>query len=174
MQRGKENIVLSGFMGSGKTSVGNELSHLTGMPFLDTDALIEEEAGERVHQIFSKGEEEFRALEREKIEEVCRERGVVVAVGGGAVLEPLNVRRLKEGGIIYYLEVSAEEAIKRVPADGTRPLFDPAKAEELLKERKPAYARAADVIVKTDGRTPLEVALEVLGDWKRRKEGSRV
>lgn len=170
MQGGKENIVLSGFMGSGKTTVGKELSRLTGMPFFDTDALIEEETGERIHEIFSKGEEEFRALEREKIAEVSHERGAIIAVGGGAVLASENVRKLKERGIIYYLEVSAREAARRVPSDGSRPLFDPARAEELLEERKPAYLRAADVVVKTDGRSPREVALEILGDWKRREE----
>lgn len=85
----KDNIVLSGFMASGKTTVGALLSEITGLPFVDTDGLIEEETGSRVREIFEKdGEARFRELERLVIERESAREGAVLAVGGGAVLDP--------------------------------------------------------------------------------------
>ena len=171
----KDNIVLSGFMASGKTTVGALLSEITGLPFVDTDGLIEEETGSSVREIFEKdGEARFRELERLVIKRESARDGAVLAVGGGAVLDPRNVSRLKNRGVVYLLKVSGEEVASRAGTDSGRPLLesDIASINALLAERDAAYREAADVVVETTGRIADEVAGAIAADFESR-QGAR-
>lgn len=166
------NIVLCGFMASGKSTVGRLLSEATGMPLVDTDALIERETGRSIEDIFqADGQPFFRELERKVVDRESRREAAVLAVGGGAVLDPVNRRALKSGGVVYHLSVSAEEVECRA-AGGGRPLLPGGRREilSLMDDRADAYARAADVVVETDGRTPADVARDILDDFRARAE----
>lgn len=159
-----KNIVLIGFMGTGKTSVGLALAKRLGRPAHDADALIEAEEHRKIAQIFEeRGEDYFRQLEKKKIEELSELEGVILTTGGGAILDPENVERLKKNGVLICLSASTETILKRVGRSRNRPLLkkaaDPQKAvEELLARRRSQYEHAADATVVTDGKTPDEVA----------------
>jgi shikimate kinase len=168
----KENIVLSGFMASGKTTVGELLSGMTGLPLVDTDALIEKETGSSIREIFEEqGEANFRRLERGVIERESARKGAVLAVGGGAVLDSRNVNSLKIRGVVYLLDVSPQEVANRTGGDTDRPLLDGgiAGVEALLAGRDAAYRRAADVVVETTGRAALDVARTIAADFESRR-----
>lgn len=155
----KENTVLIGMPGSGKSTVSTALQRLTGRPAVDTDALIEEKAGKTIPEIFREdGEKHFRDLESEVIAEVSVRGGQIIATGGGAVLREENVRALKRNGRLVLLERPAEELIPT--AD--RPLADTQeKMDRLRREREPVYQAAADCTVWLRG-TPEEAAREMI------------
>jgi len=163
------SIVLIGFMGSGKTVVGQEIARRLGWPFVDTDAMVEAAAGMRVAEIFARfGEPRFRALERDAIVSVSTSgtaEDAVVATGGGAMLDPENRRRRKEIGPIVWLDADVESIMARVGSDTTRPLLRGAdvgaRVRALLLERESAYA-TADHRVDTSGRSVAAVADAVL------------
>lgn len=146
-------IVLMGFMGTGKSEVGRRLAQRLGRAFLDTDQLVEERAGKRVAAIFAdEGEATFRRLEREAVADAANRGSAVIAVGGGAILDPENVRTLREAGVLVYLTARPEVILRRVGDATSRPLLrdDPQSAvARLLAERGPVYAAAADVTVDT-------------------------
>ena len=149
------NIVLVGFMGAGKSEVGRLLAAVTGRRFIDTDALIEAEAGPIPRIFASEGEHGFRVRERKAIAEASRIKGAVLATGGGAVLSERNVRALRRNGTIVYLEASARELKRRVGDAQGRPLLAGAvSVDALLRRRRPAYRAAADLTVRTDGNDP--------------------
>jgi len=141
------NIILTGFMASGKTVIGKELAQRLKRKFVDTDELIEKKTGLKIEQIFSTyGEPYFRQLESEVISEVVQEDNLVIALGGGAVLREENMKNLEKNGIIINLKVKPETVFERVKKDSTiRPLLqseDPFKRiKELLKQRELHYAR---------------------------------
>ena len=138
---------------------------------LDTDELIEERAGTSVSEIFAlEGEAAFREFERRAIERISRESGLVIAVGGGAVLDGRNVEALGRNGVIYYLGVTSDEVLRRAPVDGTRPLMpgDRAGVSELLEKRESAYMAGADVTINTTGRDVEDIASEILSDFNGR------
>ncbi|MDD5747626.1 MAG: shikimate kinase [Actinomycetota bacterium] len=166
----KTNIVLCGFMASGKTTVGRILSQLTGKGFVDTDSIIEERMGMNIRQIFSElGERYFRGLERDIVIEASGRKNIVIALGGGAVLDPENVKDIRKEGIVYLLKVSPEEAVRRSKESlEERPLMgDQAEdAEILMRAREDAYLRAADVVIETDDRKPEELAKQIANDFK--------
>lgn len=151
-------------MGTGKTSVGLALAKRLGRPAHDADALIEADEKRKIAQIFEeRGEDCFRQIEKKKIEELSELEGAVITTGGGAVMDPENVARLKKNGVLICLSASTETILKRVGRSKNRPLLkkaaDPAKAvEELLAKRRAHYDQAADVTVATDGKSPEEVA----------------
>lgn len=162
-------------MGSGKTTVGSVLAGMTGMITVDIDALVERETGMTIKEIFAiEGEPRFRELERLVIARESAREGVVIAVGGGAVLDPENVEALKARGVIYFLEVTAEEVASRVQGDDERPLLseDAAGISSLMEARDPAYRKAADVVVVTTGRGPEEVAGVIVADFESRRPGA--
>ena len=164
----KSNIVICGFMASGKTTVGKLISEITGMEFVDTDELVERAAGSSVEAIFnSGGEEEFRLLEREVVQEIATRSGLVIALGGGAVTDEMNVKDVRATGVVYLLKVSASEALERSVEGPARPLLgkDIGDTEGLLAEREKAYKSAADVVVDTSGRAPGEIAREIAEDF---------
>lgn len=159
-------VVLVGFMCAGKSEVGRRLAARLGWAHVDLDRLVEVRAGRRVAEIFAiDGEAAFRALEARVTREVAGWRHVVVSPGGGWVKDPALRGRMGPGTVEVWLQVSAEEVVRRAAAHpGERPLLagpDPlAAARRLLAEREPLYARAAHR-VDTGGRTPDEVAAEV-------------
>ena len=165
------HIILAGFMGTGKTDVGRRLARDLGRSFVDTDALIESSAGRSVAAIFaSEGEAAFRNRERAAIEEACALGTAVIAVGGGALLDPENRRRLFAAGPVICLRAAPAEILRRVGEARDRPLLNGegtasesellARIETLLAARAPTYALATHA-VDTDGLTPDEVARRV-------------
>lgn len=146
------NIVLCGFMGSGKTVVGKELAKILGVKFVDTDELIEEEQGVAIKAIFAAhGEDYFRDLEYEMCKKVAEMNGVVVSTGGGAMTFKRNVDAIKEGSKVVFLDASFDVICDRIGDSTTRPLFqDKEKAKKLYDERKDKYLSAADCVINGD------------------------
>jgi len=154
-------------MGTGKTYTGRALARRLGTKFIDTDALIEKEAGNSISEIFEKfGEAHVRKLERDVVKRVSEENGIVIAVGGGAIVNPDNLAALKRNGLIINLTASPEVILARVERNSDRPLLQVedkiGKIKELLEKRAPFYEKT-DFTVDTDGRTPEQVADEILG-----------
>jgi shikimate kinase len=154
-------------MATGKTTIGKILSEKLGYGFLDTDQLIEEESGKEIKQIFEdQGESYFRKLEREAVKKAGSLNNYVIACGGGAVMDPLNVEHLKRNSKLVLLEASIDEIIRRTKNDSSRPLLkgkNPrSKADKLLEKRTGVYHKVADIIVDTIGRKPEEITNEIL------------
>lgn len=161
------NIILCGFMGSGKTTVGRRLAHILGCRFVDTDAEIERTAQMKTSQIFAElGEPAFRRMETETLRRVCSGSRQVISVGGGAALSEENVSIMKQGGTVVLLDIDAKTAVGRIKDDGSRPLLAGgdrlAKAEALLEKRRPLYLRAADIVI--DSRNSAVVTAKKIAD----------
>jgi shikimate kinase len=156
--------VVVGAMGAGKTTVGQAVAEALGLPFADTDALIEARAGKTVPEIFfDDGEAAFRALEVETVASALAGSEGVLALGGGAILHE-GTRALLAGHTVVFLSVELADAVKRVGLGAGRPLLSinpRATLKFLLDERRPLYASVATHTVATDGRTPEEIAAEV-------------
>ena len=162
----RRNIVLTGFMGTGKTSVGRLLAERLNRTFVDVDQVIEERTGLSIPDIFRDlGEPYFRALEREVIKEVSGKEGLVIATGGGAIIDPVNLENLKRSGVVVCLTASPEAIYDRVKGDKGRPLLGEGNRMEvikrLLKEREEFY-RKADLFMDTTSKGPEEVAHEIM------------
>jgi len=169
---GKRNIFLVGPMGSGKSAVGRHLARLCRFTFLDSDAEIEAKTGVDIAFIFEKeGEAGFRLREKEAIERLTLLEGVVLATGGGAVINADNRRMLAERGAVVYLETSIEQQLERTRHGRHRPLLidtDPeTKLKELMLRRAALYAEIADLTVSTDGRRVQLVAEEIYHALRR-------
>lgn len=181
------NIVLIGLMGAGKTTVGGLVAAALDRPFVDTDDAVEGRAGRTVAALFAaEGERGFRAREAEEIRRVAATRGQVVAVGGGAVLDPANVTQLRSTGDLLLLDARPETLAARIADDAAgpeRPLLsdphrttDPTRSDpttrlaDLRALRDAAYRSAATHAVDTTGLTPEEVAARVL-EWARAAPG---
>ena len=163
---GSRTIVLAGFMGTGKSSVGRRLAAQLGREFVDTDALIEQDAGTSITRIFADhGEAEFRAREKRAVVVAVEKEGRVVAVGGGAMLDGENLAAMKAGGPVVCLTARPEIVLARVAHDTGRPLLQGPRPLEtirgLMAERADAYARA-DVTIDTSDLTPDEVVESLL------------
>ncbi len=159
------NIVLCGFMGCGKTTVGHLLAEKTGRRFVDMDAYIEEKAGMDIPSIFRQyGEADFRRREQAACRELAGQENLVIATGGGALTNPLNAAVLAETGDVVYLTVSPETVLRRLSGDTTRPLLArpdrEAAVRELLAARDPLYRRAASLTA--DGELPPAQAAEAI------------
>jgi len=162
----KSNIFLIGPMGSGKTAVGKHLARALHCTFKDSDAEIESRTGVDIPFIFEKeGEMGFRVREREVIEQLTRLDNIVLATGGGAVLDPDNRRVLAGRGCVVYLKTSVFQQIERTRHSRNRPLLfdtDPQqRLDALMVEREPLYAEIADITISTDGRRVQAVAEDV-------------
>jgi len=167
-RRSFRGLVLVGFMGSGKTSIGREISGRLGAEFLDLDDRIERFAGMSVREIFAtRGEPAFREMEREAIREAVSVAGRVIATGGGAFQTEENRRLLKGYAPVVFLDVTPGGVVSRLPEDRTRPLLPgngtggEQEIVNMIKARRPAYEQA-DLTVKTDGSTVSMVADQVL------------
>ena len=145
----KRNIVLCGMPSSGKTTVGKEIAKVFGKKFIDTDDVVVEKRKESISDIFEKyGEGEFRKEERLAIEELSKENGLVIATGGGAVLDENNVRALRRNGVILFLDRSLENLV----ATADRPLSsDTEKLKNLFEKRYDVYKSCADAVIPADG-----------------------
>ena len=169
------NLILIGFMGTGKTSTGEVLAEKINASFVDLDLLIEEEAGMTIPDIFSReGEAGFRDRETQALSAVLSNKGQVIATGGGAVLSNKNRRMMQNNGFIILLEASVKVIIQRVESSD-RPLLqvpDPeSRIRQLLQERKEAYS-CAHYRVETSGLTPQQVAETIINrmggiQWSR-------
>jgi shikimate kinase len=162
----KPNVFLIGPMGSGKSAVGRQLARLLRFTFYDSDADIEAKTGVDIAYIFDKeGEPGFRMREKESIERLTRLDGVVLATGGGAVIDADNRRVLAERGTVVYLETSVDQQLERTRHGRHRPLLNDTDPQEKLKElmlrRAALYKEIADLTVSTNGRRVQLVAEEI-------------
>ncbi len=161
-----KNIILCGFMGCGKTTVGENLKKKSGMNLIDTDAYIEKTNNMTVSEIFEKyGEEYFRELEYRACRELSQKRGVIISTGGGALTFERNVKVLKDTGTIVLIDVPLEVLKERLKYDKTRPLLQRPDRDRAMKElyekRMPLYKKAADIVINGDN-SPLQVAISIL------------
>ncbi len=172
----KDNIVLIGFMGSGKTTLGKWIAKEHGYTFIDTDEYIVEQEQQSVNDIFAQyGEEHFRDLETEVIRKLADDkRKIVVSVGGGLPVREINRELMRRVGRVVYLDTSVDELVKRLSGDTTRPLLAGGdmrqKITELMDKRQALYLDAADAVVDTTGRT-LEEIYESINDMNRKETG---
>jgi shikimate kinase len=173
-----QNLTLIGFMGTGKSSVGQVIARHLNFSFLDTDSTIESRAGRTISEIFARdGEAAFRDLERRVVEELASRRKTVVSTGGGLPTVPGIIESLKTHSIVVCLWASPEKIWERVRGQTHRPLLNepdpPGKIHTLLAAREPFY-RQADILVNTEMRSIREVAQQVMYQFKmaRRAHGS--
>ncbi len=164
----EKHVFLIGFMGCGKSTVSLELSRLTGRPAYEMDRVIEEEEGMAIRDIFAaKGEAYFRELETGLCRRFAEMEPAVISCGGGAVMRPENVEAMRACGTIVLLTAAPETIYERVRSDAGRPLLNGHMAPDyiagLMEQRRPAYERAAQLTVSTDGKTPEQIAQEILG-----------
>jgi len=160
-------VVLVGFMGAGKTTVGHMIAERLGQPFVDSDVLIEQRLGRDIRDIFvTEGEAHFRQLEHVTVADLVRGPEAVIAVGGGAVEDPRSRAVLRNARVVY-LRVSYDEAMARVKSDEFRPMLHRPDLDEVYKRRLPVYEDLSVLTVDTDGRRPDGIALEVLSGLTR-------
>jgi shikimate kinase len=157
------NVILIGFMGCGKTTLGVRLAGLLGFEFIDTDALIVQKAGCSIPEIFAKeGEEGFRKLETETLRELEGRQGLIISTGGGIVTRPENQEILRRLGVIVWITTSDILLWNRVRRNRDRPMLhtkNPRKTFlDLLHQRKPLYEGLADLVEDTRGLNPEESA----------------
>lgn len=153
-------------MGAGKTTVGKRLAELRGMAFADSDHEVEERTGVDVAFIFEKeGEAGFRKREKQVIAELTTRSGLVLATGGGAVLEGENRQHLSSRGFVVYLRASVDHQLRRTSHSDTRPLLQAGDRREVLDTlfavRDPLYREVADLVLETDGRNARALAQEI-------------
>ncbi len=162
------NVAIFGFMGVGKSSVGRLVAEALSMEFVDLDETIVVDIGMDIPAIFEKrGEKRFRELEKEATRMIASRDGVVIACGGGTVLDADNLEALRGNSRMILLTADPETILRRVEADGdTRPLLSVEEKVEpiarLLGERMPRYLEAADKAVDTSGKTQAQVAREII------------
>ena len=163
----KENIILIGFMGVGKTSLGKLLASKLGRPFIDLDEKIEHDANMTIPEIFEKhGEKYFRELEKAAVKEVSARRNIIIATGGGTVKDEENLQLLKNSGVVICLTTDAEEIFRRTATRGERPVLDGSGNErletikKLLAERQQFYNQA-DFQIDTTEWSPLQIVNEI-------------
>ena len=159
----KDNVILTGFMGTGKTSLGKLLATRLGRPFVDIDKKIEDEAHLSIPEIFERfGEAHFRELEKVAVKDLSERRGLVIATGGGTIKDEENLQLLKSSGVMICLTTEPEEIFNRTARRGERPVLDGGGNErletikKLLAERKKFYDRA-DYHVDTTDWSPIQI-----------------
>lgn len=159
-------VYLVGMMGAGKTTIGRALARKLGWQFVDLDHELEARCGVKVSIIFDiEGEQGFRKRESMLLDECTRRSGIVLATGGGAVLDPQNRQYLKERGVVVYLRASVDELFRRVERDRNRPLLQTdnprQRLQELVQQREPLYHEVADLVFDT-GNLPIAQTTRVL------------
>ncbi len=161
------SLFLTGPMGAGKSTIGRQLAKQLGMPFYDSDHEIESRTGVDIPLIFElEGEAGFRKREAAIIDELTALPDIVLATGGGAILDPQNREHLKSRGRVIYLHATVDQQLRRTRKDRNRPLLQTgnprAKLEELLEIRDPLYRETAGLIVETDGMRVRDVVKKIL------------
>lgn len=168
-----KNIILIGFMGAGKTTIGKLLAKDRELVFVDTDERIEQEQGRKIPDIFAQeGELYFRDLETELLQRMQEDTyGSVVSVGGGMPVREQNRALLRSLGCVVYLSAGKQTILERVKKDGSRPMLEGGSLEErverLMREREGYYRQAAHIDVRTDGRSIRQV-LQIIGQETRK------
>lgn len=159
----KQHYYITGFMGSGKTTIGQALAKELSFNVIDTDQWIEEQEKQRISELFqTKGEPYFRKQETNALKAIAGQR-LIITTGGGIVTKEENRKLMKEKGKIIYLKCDIEEILRRLEDDATRPLLqgkDKAKIEQLFLARK-AYYEDADIIIDTTGRPVSDIVHEL-------------
>lgn len=159
------NIILVGFMGTGKTTVGRTLAERLRRDFLDMDVELEARAGKPIARVFAEdGEPAFRRMERDLVVELSRRSNQVVAAGGGVVLDPANIRAFSATGLVICLQAAPAEILRRVSAFSHRPLLEQGDKDECIRKLLAARQSLYDAIpvqVDTTGKTVAEVVAEV-------------
>ena len=169
-----KNIVLVGFMGTGKSTVGKVLAKKLGRALVDVDQRIEQKQNRRIADIFEKeGESAFRRLEKQTVCEVASGSDLVITTGGGAVVDADNLASLKANGIVIALEATPQTITQRVKDTRHRPLLKSndvlGEVRRLLEQRRPYYDKA-DLKFATDGKTAAQVADEILAKLENEEE----
>jgi shikimate kinase len=173
-----QNIFLVGLMGAGKSTIGRHLAKSLGLEFVDSDHEIERRTGASIPLIFDvEGEAGFRLREKKVIDELSRRTGIVLATGGGVVLDPDNRACLRERGTVIYLYATVDQLLVRTAKDRNRPLLQTAdprgRLQELLSTRDALYREAADLVVDTGGRTARSAEREILAKIRPAASGKR-
>ena len=161
------SLFLTGPMGSGKSTIGRQLAKQLGMEFHDSDQEIERRTGVDIPLIFEiEGEEGFRKRERVVIDELTQQPGIVLATGGGAILDPDNRNHLGQRGLVIYLLTPVDVQLVRTSSDRSRPLLQTEnpgqRLEELMQVREPLYRETADLVVNTVGKRVRDVVREIV------------
>ncbi len=162
----QKNIFLVGLMGSGKTTIGRQLARACKLEFIDSDAEIVARTGAEISWIFDiEGEAGFRKREKMVLDELTQQKGIVLATGGGSVLDADNRRVLAARGTVIYISASLEQLLKRTAKDTSRPLLnqdDPrAVMQALCEQRDPLYREIADMVVTTDDCTVSQAVKQI-------------
>ncbi|MDO5345199.1 MAG: shikimate kinase [Lachnospiraceae bacterium] len=173
MEKKGEHIILIGFMGAGKTTLGKKLARRLELEFVDTDEMVESQTGQTISDIFArKGEAYFRSLETDMLRQLGqREKRCVVAVGGGLPMQAENRPLLKELGTVIFLETGVETLVQRLKNDTKRPKLQGGDLRErivtLMNEREAVYRRVADVCVSTDNRSYGSILEEMISKTEK-------
>ncbi|MFK5985696.1 MAG: shikimate kinase AroK [Pseudomonadota bacterium] len=162
-----EKIIFVGPMGAGKTTIGKRVASFLGCDFFDSDRVIEERTGVSIPLIFElEGEEGFRRRETEVLEELCKDKNIVLATGGGAILSEKNRQILQKNALVIFLTASLEKLFERTSRDRNRPLLqtkDPKqKLKKLLEERLAIYEEMSDIIVTTDHQSIQQTVSQII------------
>lgn len=163
----EKNIIFVGLMGSGKTTIGKQVSKALGMEFFDTDHAVEVKTGVNIATIFElEGEEGFRLREHSLLVDLMDNQKKVIATGGGIVLKGENRKLLRQLGTVVYLRSNIKDLILRLKNDKTRPLIQNVnlneKFDELFKERDLLYSEVADYIIDTKNKKVSDIKNEIL------------
>lgn len=167
MKHLKGHIYMIGFMGVGKSSTSKELSKKLGVSEYDTDAMIVEHEGRSIAEIFAEdGEEYFRSIETSLLDNIARMSPCIISCGGGMVMRENNVTKMKENGKIILLRATPETIYEHVKDSTNRPLLNGNMnvpyIRKMMSEREPQYAAAADIVIRTEGLNPRQVADKIL------------
>jgi len=166
----KKNIYLVGLMGAGKTTIGRLLAKSLGLPFYDSDKAIEDSTGVDIATIFEfEGEDGFRIRENKMVTELTGIDGIVLATGGGVILNEENRTKLKEHGFVVYLQCSVERLVERTSRNSQRPLLNTEKPQEkietLVQEREALYKECADFIIDSGKMQSKAVVSEIVKEF---------
>lgn len=168
-----KNIVLTGLMGSGKTTVGKVLANKLTKKFIDTDELIEKQEKISINEIFSSfGESCFRTLETEMIKKVCKSQNQIISTGGGIVEKPENIKILKKKSVVFYLYAPVEELFERIKNEKNRPLLNndaPKWALEKLFQKRESLYEQCDVKIETSGKSIDQITEEIIEKFENYK-----
>ena len=176
MPESGDNVFLIGPMGSGKTTIGQRLAGLLGLEFLDCDRELEARTGASVSLIFDvEGEQGFRSRETQMLEELAARDGIVLATGGGVVINAVNREILRRRGLVVYLKTSVEQQLKRLARDRSRPLLQTPDRRErlqrLAEQRNALYEEIAEIEFPARNKNPDAVARQLADVIRQRREG---
>jgi shikimate kinase len=167
LPNGNNNIFITGFMGSGKTTVGKALARKLNRKFIDLDAAIEEYLDQKIYDVIEKfGIEYFRKIENQQLALLCKEKEAVISLGGGSLIAPKNQAQIKKSGTLIHLWANEKTLMNRLEKSYTRPLLKSGKGlKELYEERIPGYQQA-NICVRTDDLSPEEISENIIHELK--------